>query len=299
MKFGVRTPILRLSPGKHADWEANGTIDDVGRIAEAADKLGFEYLTCSEHVAVPLDRDAGFGHGHRPGGRYWDSLATFGYLAALTSRIRFTTLVLVLSYHHPLDVAKRYGTLDRISGGRLNLGVGIGYLRPEFELLGIPFEGRVARFEDAVRAVRVSFGHECPEYIGTHYRFSGLVIDPCGLQTDVPIWIGGQSRQSLRRAVQLGDAWSAYSVSPSDLSRWLAEEADTEVWERRSKPLDIVLSTIVDPEGAPRQTAEHVEQLREAGATTLSLQFITRSLLHYLEQLEAMRAIAPESRANA
>src|SRR5207248_1012900 len=110
----------------------DGTIDDVRRIAEAADRLGYDYLTCSEHVAIPSDAM------DLPGPRYWDPLATFGYLAAFTSRIRFTTSVLVLSYHHPLDIAKRYGGLDRISGGRLNLGVGAGYLEPEFRVLGAP-----------------------------------------------------------------------------------------------------------------------------------------------------------------
>ena len=118
--------------GVYAEWEVDGTISDLARIAQAADQLGYEYLTCSEHVAIPVDAPTDLG----PGPRYWDPLATFGYLAAVTSRIRLTTLVLVLPYHHPLDIAKRYGTLDRICGGRLNLGVGVGYLRPEFDLLG-------------------------------------------------------------------------------------------------------------------------------------------------------------------
>ena len=138
----------------------------------AADELGFHHLTCSEHVAIPHDVVA------TRGARYYDPLATFGYLAAFTTRIRFATHVVVLPYHHPLAVAKRYGTLDVICGGRLILGVGVGSLEPEFALLGADFAGRGARYEDALRALRAVLGRREPEYHGTHYDIAGFVVDP-------------------------------------------------------------------------------------------------------------------------
>src|SRR3954465_2577250 len=125
-----------MLPRAHAAWEETAGIDDVAAVAEAADRLGYHHLTCSEHVAVPADVAT------VRGARYWDPLPTFGYLAARTSRIRFATHVLVLGYHHPLAIAKRYGTLDVVCGGRLILGVGVGSLREEFELLGAPFDDR-------------------------------------------------------------------------------------------------------------------------------------------------------------
>src|SRR6185503_4388168 len=125
---------------------------DVAAIARAADRLGFHHVTCSEHVAVPTSAAA------TRGTRYYDPLATFGYLAAHTQRIRFVTHVLVLGYHHPLAIAKRYGTLDRLTGGRLVLGVGVGTLAEEFALLGAPFADRGPRYEDAIRALRSAFG---------------------------------------------------------------------------------------------------------------------------------------------
>src|SRR4029079_3033086 len=139
------------------------------------------------------------------GARYYDPLATFGYLAAHTSRIRFVTHVLVLGYHHPLAIAKRYGTLDRLCGGRLVLGVGVGTLAEEFALLGAPFADRGPRYEDAIRALRAAFGQPMRALAGAHYRFAEMVADPCGMQTDVPIWLGGRSARSLRRALELGD----------------------------------------------------------------------------------------------
>jgi len=172
--------VLSRVTGQYADWECDGTIEDVRQIAEMADRLGYDYLTCSEHVAIPTQGP------DLPGPCYWDPLATFGYLAAFTTRIRLTTSVLVMAYHHPLDIAKRYGTLDRISGGRLILGVGVGYLEPEFRLLGAQYEGRGARADDAIRALRASFGRREPSYSGTHFQFSDMVIEPCGVQQDVP-----------------------------------------------------------------------------------------------------------------
>ena len=108
----------------------------------------------------------------------------------------------------PLAIAKRYGTLDRISGGRLILGVGVGSAREEFELIGVPFAGRGDRMDDALRAIRQTFGRPRPSYHGTHYSFDGWVIQPHGIQQTVPLWIGGRSERALERAVELGDGWA-------------------------------------------------------------------------------------------
>jgi probable F420-dependent oxidoreductase len=294
MRLGLLTPVLSLSPGKHAAWELDGSIDDVAHIAETADRLGYGYVTCSEHVAIPVDRDGGFGSGHLPGTRYWDPLPTFGFLAARTQNIRFTTLVVVLSYHHPLDVAKRFGTLDRICGGRLNLGLGVGYLKPEFELLGAGYEERNARSDDAIRAIRASFGKPVPHYEGPYFKYSDMVIDPCGVQQPIPIWIGGRTRRSLRRALELGDVWCPFSLQPEHMHEWIAEAADTALWSQRDQPLDVAVSTILDPLGTPEDTAHRVTALGQAGATMLTLRFVHGSLNHYIEQLEAMVDLASQ-----
>ena len=291
MKFCLMTPVLSLVPGVHADWERDGTLDDVVSIAEAADRLGYDYLTCSEHVAVPADGE------DVPGPRYWDPLPTFGYLAARTTRIRLLTWVIVLPHHHPLEIAKRYGTLDRICGGRLTLGVAPGYLEQEFRVLGAPFEDRGPRTDDAIRAVRASFGRSMPSYEGPYYRFENMIVDPCGLQQNVPIWIGGRTPRSLRRAVALGDGWCPFAISPRRAAQWLAAARDTAAWQQRDEPLEVVLSTHrpLDPSGAPQETLDLMEENREAGITTVPLRFVHHSLAHYLEQLEAMRNLMASS----
>jgi probable F420-dependent oxidoreductase len=285
--FGLLTPVLSLVTGEHATWEREAGIEEVRQVAEVADRLGYDYLTCSEHVAIPTDGPV------LTGTRYWDPLATFGYLAAHTARIRLATSILVLGYHHPLDIAKRYGTLDRITGGRLILGLGLGYLQPEFALLGASFSDRGARADDALRALRASFGRAEPSYAGEYFEFNNFVVDPCGLQQDIPMWIGGRSERSLRRAVELGDAWCPFAVSPSKAAAWLDAASATAEWQERERPLEIVLGPRrhLDPMALPDEAADAVRELTDAGVTTVSLRFVHESLSHYMEQLEAMRGV--------
>jgi probable F420-dependent oxidoreductase len=288
MRLGIITPVLSRFPGAHGAWELEGTIDDVAGIAQAGEALGYECVTCPEHIVIPATVPEGEMY---PGSCYWDPLPTYGYLAARTSRIRLATIILPLPYHHPLDIAKRYGTLDQICDGRLILGVGVGYLKSEFETLGIPFEGRNERSDDAIRALRASFGRSQPEYQGPYYRFSGMVVDPCGVQQQVPIWIGGRTRRSLRRAVELGDAWYPFALTPAQVAAWLAEARTTEAWQQRERPLEVVLGARVDPMGAPDDSAATARELRDAGADMLLVRFVHDTLPQYLDQLEAMTKV--------
>ena len=183
--------------------------------------------------------------------------------------------MLVLGYHHPLAIVKRYGTLDRVSNGRLVLGVGVGSLVEEFELLDAPFSDRGARADDAIRALRASFGRAEPVYRGTHYEFDDFVIDPTATTTDVPIWIGGQSPRSLRRAVELGDAWTPFALNREDVSTLVAQARETDAWAARTTPLEVILQPVppFDPLGAPDDTRARIERLVAAGATGLALRF--------------------------
>ena len=277
MKLAVASPIVTLNPGTHASWEQHGSIDDLAAAAEAADLLGYHHLTCSEHVGLPA------AELERRGARYWDPLATFGYLAARTSRIRLATHVLVLGYHHPLEIAKRYGTLDVVSGGRLILGVGVGSLEAEFDLLGAPFEDRGSRADDALRALRASLSEREPEYHGEHYDFDGFVIDPAAVQEHVPIWVGGRTLRSLRRAVTLGDGWNPFAVRPTQAKEWL-DKVDV------PPGFDVILPAVrrVEPIDEPDRTAETLAATAACGATIAYATFRHESLAEYLEKLEAL-----------
>jgi len=281
MRIGIVTPVLTRVPKSHAKWEADAGIEEVARIARAADDLGYDYLTCSEHVGIPTDVAP------VRGATYWEPAATLGYLAAVTSRIRLATNVIVLGYHHPLEIVKTYGTLDRVSGGRVILGVGVGSLQPEFDLLGVPFADRGPRADDALRAVRVSLAEREPWYQGPYYRFGGMVIDPFAVQQHMPIWVGGRTRRSLRRGVELGDGWMPFGLGLDEMAAMIKSV-------NIPAGFDLALSPdrALDPGGSAERTLDIIGQMDVIGTTVINARIVGHSLDHYLEQLEALASVA-------
>jgi probable F420-dependent oxidoreductase len=287
MELSIVTPVVSLHPGAHGPWEVDATIEDVALVAETADRLGYHHLTCSEHIALPATELG------RRGARYWDPLATLGYLAARTHRIRLATHVLVLAYHHPLEIAKRYGTLDLVSNGRLILGVGVGTLKEEFDLLGAPYDDRGPRGDDAMRALRASLSKSEPAYHGDFYDFEGMVVDPCAVQDHVPIWSGGRTLRSLRRAASLADGWTPFAVTPERASEWLARV-------ELPKDFDVVLPPVaqLDPIREPLRAEEILAATEAAGATIVTVGRAHDTLAEYLDYLEAVAAVRASMSSN-
>jgi len=283
VRLGIVTPVLTLMPHAHAAWERDAGWDDVVAIARAADRLGYDHLTCSEHVAVPVEAAS------TRGGRYFDPLATLGYLAAVTDRIRLATYVLVLGYHHPLEIAKRYGTLDVVCGGRLILGVGVGSLEEEFGLLCAAFADRGERADDSLRALRSAWGRARPSYRGPHFAFDGVVVEPHATRTDVAMWVGGRTARSLRRALELGGGWAPFGLTPDEVAVMLQAHTQAQVRADGADPFDVVLQPAapLDPVGKPDEAVAAIAALRSAGATMATLRFRHHSPAHYIEQLEA------------
>ncbi|HEY5251665.1 MAG TPA: TIGR03619 family F420-dependent LLM class oxidoreductase [Acidimicrobiales bacterium] len=288
MRLGIVTPIVNLNPRFEVPaWERDGVIADVVAVAREAEKLGYGWISCPEHIAIPEEVAS------VRGGRYWDPLVTLSYVAASTTTIGLLTHVVVLGYHHPLEIVKRYGTLDVASGGRLILGVGVGSLQAEFELLDVDFDDRGARADDALRAIRASFGQRSPVYSGTHYRYAGLFVEPSGVDRALSIWVGGRTLRSLRRALELGDGWIPFGLPHDVLQDMLAHPSVAAARAGREKPFELVLAPepALDPVGDPAAAADAVRSYAEIGATGLSLRFRHRSREHYLEQLAAMAEV--------
>jgi len=288
MRAGIVTPVVSLNPRFYQEWEAVAGIEEIAAIAVLADRIGYHHVTCSDHVAIKEDKV------HLRGTSYWDPLATLGYLAAVTERVRLATHVLVLGLQHPLAIAKRYGTLDRISVGRLILGVGVGSAEEEFELLGASFERRGSRADDAIRALRASFATEHPSYDGEHYHYDGWIVKPCGVQQDMPIWIGGRSARSLRRAVELGDGWAPQGARHTTFREMVAHAFDTDAYRARTRPFEVILSTPpeLDPSKDSAQLMDAIGELHELGCTMLNVRAPHRSLEHCLEQFETYADVA-------
>ena len=178
-------------------------------------------------------------------------------MAANTTRIRLLSHVVVLSYHHPLEIVKRWGTLDVASGGRVILGVGVGSLKQEFDTLGHTFEGRGASGDDSIRAIRASWGVRVPAYKGTHFDFGDLIVEPSGMDRPLEIWVGGRTRRSLRRAIELGDAWIPFKLKRDELEAMLADPEIRDLMAGRASPLDLIFppEPPVDPRVSPRRRA--------------------------------------------
>ncbi|MEO6794790.1 MAG: TIGR03619 family F420-dependent LLM class oxidoreductase [Mycobacterium sp.] len=282
MRLGLSTPVVVQTPGIASTWERGADIDDLARIAKVADELGFDYLTCSEHVAVPLDQGEGRGF------VYWDPVATLAFLAAHTARIRLATSIVVLGYHHPLEIVKAYGTLDRISGGRVVLGVGVGSIEEEFAMLNSSWPDRGARADDAIRALRASLADPRPSYSGEYYQFNDVIVEPCGVQSHLPLWVGGRTRRSLRRGVELCDGWMPFGLGARDLAEMLATVDLPD-------DFDIVLGPgPLDPLGDPGKTERRLRSLQDVGATIINCSIRAESVDHYCDQLGALHTLADD-----
>ena len=188
MRLGVNVP--NFGPGTNPDV--------LRRWALTVEGLGFDLLMVSDHIAMTPDVVEQYP------APFYEPFTTLSWLAGLTREIRLGTTVLIVPYRHPLLIARMAANLNDLSGGRLVLGVGVGWAREEFSALGVPFRDRGRLTDEHLLAIRAAWQDE------TDYR-SG----------HIPLWIGGNSDAALRRAVRLGDAWHPLRFTPG----WMAEAA--------------------------------------------------------------------------
>ena len=217
--------------GLHALGIGNGAVRPViDAVAAAADTAGFTTLWSGEHV-VMVDESASRypysddGRIAVPAEADWiDPLIGLSFAAAVTSTIRLATGVLLLPEHNPVLVAKQAATLDTLSGGRLTLGVGIGWSREEFDALGVPFERRAARTKEYVDAIRTLWRDDVASFDGEFVGFDAVRVNPKPVRDRrIPIVLGGNSDAALRRVAAWGDGWYGFNLDSVDA---VAERVD-------------------------------------------------------------------------
>jgi probable F420-dependent oxidoreductase len=190
------------------------------RVAQAAEAAGFESLWAGEHVVLP-DPQAPPSP-LAPDDRILDPVIALTYLAAVTTRVRLGTGIIILPQRNPLVLAKEIASLDVLSGGRFIFGIGIGYLEPEFRALGIPFADKGPRTDDYLAAMCAIWGQPAPAHAGRFVQFAGIDAHPRPVQQPgPPVVVGGRSPGAYRRAVQHGDGWYGFSLSPESAARAL------------------------------------------------------------------------------
>lgn len=203
MKFGVM--FANVGPMAHAE----GAV----ALAQAAEEAGFESLWTVEHTVVPAGYESAYPYskdGRMPGPEdsdIPDPLVWLTYVGAHTSRIRLGTGILILPQRNPVVLAKEVATLDRLTGGRVELGIGVGWLAEEFEAIGVPFEDRGKRADDHIEALRALWTQDRPTHDGPYVSFRDAISRPQPTQGSVPITVGGHSKAAARRAGRLGDGF--------------------------------------------------------------------------------------------
>ena len=193
--------------------------DEAVGLARAAEAAGFESIWTVDHVVVPAGYRSKYPYdpsGKLPSGEatvFPDPLIWLAYVAARTSTVRLGTGILIVPQRNPLVLAKELATLDHLSGGRMILGAGIGWLEEEFEALGVPFAGRAQRTEEAIAAMRALWSHEQASFEGTTTSFRDCFLRPQPTGGTIPVHVGGHSKAAARRAGRIGDGFFP-SASP-------------------------------------------------------------------------------------
>jgi probable F420-dependent oxidoreductase len=198
------------------------TPDNLATIARRGDELGYHFVLFGDHIVVPRQIASPYPYtesGEFPGsasGVAMEQLTVLAFLAGLTQSIRLVTSVIIVPHRNPLVAAKVLATLDVLSKGRLVVGVGVGWMREEFEALGLPpFDERGAVTDEYIRAFKELWTSDNPSFEGKYCRFSNISFLPKPVQKPhPPIWVGGESRRALRRTAELGNGWYPISVNP-------------------------------------------------------------------------------------
>ena len=223
-------------------------------LARAAERAGFESLWAAEHVVVPSDYESPYPYsrsGKMPGEAKVDipdPLIWLAWIGARTSRIRLGTGILVLPQRNPLVTAKAFATLDAFSGGRVEAGVGVGWLREEFDALGVPFAHRGSRTDEYIEVLRTVWSEDDANYAGDFVSFQRMHMNPKPMSGMIPITIGGHSPAAARRAGRLGDGFYPGLTDADhlqDLFRVVRRSAE----EAGRDPASIVLSAPLPRDG--------------------------------------------------
>lgn len=196
--------------------------DDIAAIARHGEALGFDYVLVPDHIVIPRSIDSRYPYsatGAFPGAAFpecLDQLSTMAFLAAATSKIRMLTSVMVVPHRNPVLTAKMLATIDVLSKGRVTVGCGAGWMKEEFEAIGVPpFEERGKVTDEYIAVFKEIWSNDDPAFDGAYAKFSNISALPQPVQRPgPPIWIGGESKPALRRAARVGDAWYPIGANP-------------------------------------------------------------------------------------
>jgi len=197
--------------------------------ARRMEALGYDSLWASDHVVIPYTIASRYPYSPTgdfplpPTTSFLEPLVALGLVASVTERIRLGTTVLVLPHRHPVLAAKMLATLDHLAPGRVILGAGVGWMKEEIELFGVPHARRGAWSDEAIRIMKACWRDERVGHRGEFFRFEALGVVPKPARGAIPVWIGGHTPRALRRVAELGDGWHAAFPSAEKMRAGLAD----------------------------------------------------------------------------
>jgi len=295
---GMQIPVAAQTTSFVQPWEPQAGTAEMRRVAAACEHAGFFYLAVSDHVAVPRSHAAAMST------TWYDTIATLGFLAAATARIRLMSYVWVAPYRHPLVTAKAFATLDALSGGRVILGVGAGHLEAEFAALGADFAQRGARLDEAIDGVIAAWTDEYPVLEGPAWPVRDLGIRPRPVQQPrPPIWVGGSTPHAMRRAAARGDGWLPQGVPQMGMPAAIELIRSHRARTRGAAPIELGMNSPwlyigrapfpLDANtrgGSPAEVAEIFRDMKRLGIAHSGVRFRSRSCDELIEQIERFGA---------
>jgi probable F420-dependent oxidoreductase len=291
--YGIQLPIQSQSTLYVEEWETRAGPDELVAVAKAADDAGFLYVAVCDHVAIPRRLAPAMGT------TWYDTVATLGLLAGVTSRVRLLSHISVLAFRHPLASAKAFATLDHLSKGRLVIGVGAGHVPEEFAQLGVDFHRRGALLDEAIDAVSAALTEEFPAFRGATWAFDDAGQAPRPVQQPrPPIWVGGSSPAAIRRAAERGEGWLPQGTPRAKMPEQIAALRARREEVRPGDPIDIGANCefcyVGDPPfevgrhtltGKPDRIAESLHEFVAMGVNQLQVRFKARSCDELCDQL--------------
>jgi probable F420-dependent oxidoreductase len=287
MKFGIWIPNCRDL----------ATPEIIRRTALRAEQLGYDSIWVSDHVVVPNV------YVQRFGAAIYDPLITLAVAAGATSRVRLGTTVLIVPYRNAVVTAKMVSSLDVLSGGRVVLGIGAGWVAEESAMLGVPFAERGPMTDEYMAAMQELWTSPAPSFAGKYTQFSELHFEPKPVQKPhPPIWVGGHARASLRRAAEIGAAWHPINRSVDEIRAGCAELQQLCQARGRALPPAVTLRNdtfVLRPgrsvppplhggsvlAGEPAALVDQIGELSAVGVEHLVLEFLARDGADLDEQM--------------
>jgi probable F420-dependent oxidoreductase len=261
-------------------------------LAQSAEELGFSYVLAYDHVVGVNPERPGWDGPYDFQTPFQSPLLLFSFMAGVTKQLGFATGILILPQRQTTLVAKQAATLDVLSGGRLRLGVGVGWNEPEFTALGENFHDRGQRIEEQVQVLRELWTDPLVNYSGDWHSIPEAGINPLPIQQPIPIWFGGHAEVVLQRAAQLGDGWLPNYLTAEDAQPALAKIDRFLEQAGRDRSGFGLEARIRYADQNPTQWAQLLEGWRTAGASHISFNTMGAGLDTPSEHLEALRLIA-------